>query len=242
MSLLDSFLFAGLPYAAVALFVAGTVYRYRANAFSYSALSSQFLEGRGARLPLLLFHWGILALFVLHALAFLLPAAVVAWNSEPLRLLLHETLAFTFGLCVFIGMIGLLARRMLYPRLAAVTSRMDILIELLLLAQILLGLWIALGYRWGSTWFAADLSPYLWSIVKLDPRIEAVSALPLVIQLHIVGAFVMLGIVPFTRLVHFLVAPLHYTWRDYQQVVWYWDRRRVRAAETAWTTTPPRNN
>jgi len=242
MNLLDNFLFAALPYAAVALFLAGSIHRYRSNAFSYSALSSQFLEGRGAHVPVLLFHWGILALLALHLLAFCFPAAVVAWNSDPVRLLIHETLGLTSGLCAFIGMLGLLGRRFLYPRLAAVTSRMDIAVELLLIAQFVLGIWTALGYRWGSTWFATDLSPYLWSIVKLEPRIEAVSALPAVIKLHVAGAFILLGMIPYTRLVHFLVAPLHYTWRGYQQVIWHWDRKHVRAAESAWTTTAPKNN
>lgn len=66
--------------------------------------------------------------------------------------------------------------------------------------------------------------------------------MPTVIKLHVVGTFVILALVPFTRLVHFLVAPLHYTWRSYQQVVWHWGRSRVRAARAAWTTNPPRNN
>lgn len=242
MDLFNNFLFIALPYLALAVFLAGCIYRYSSNAFSYSALSSQFLDESGVRLPLLLFHWGILALFALHLLAFLLPSAVISWNSDPLRLVIHETLAFTFGLCVFFGMIGLLLRRLLHPRLKEVTSRMDLAVEFLLIAQFLLGLWIALAYRWGSSWFAADLSPYLWSLMKINPRIEAVSDLPLVIKLHVVGAFVILGMIPFTRLVHILVAPFHYTWRDYQQVLWNWDRKRVRAAETAWTATPPRNN
>lgn len=242
MNLLNNFLFAALPYAAIAVFLAGCIHRYKTNAFTYSSLSSQFLEGRGVRMPVLLFHWGILGLFVLHLLAFCFPSVVLAWNGDPVRLAVHETLGLTFGLCVFIGMIGLLLRRILYARLEAVTSRMDVVVELLLIAQFFLGLWIALGYRWGSSWFAADLSPYLWSVLKLDPRIEAISAMPAVIKLHVAGAFVILGMVPFTRLVHFLVAPFHYTWRGYQQVIWYWDPKRVRAAATAWTTTRPRNN
>src|SRR3989304_5122927 len=123
-----------------------------------------------------------------------------------------------------------------------VSSRMDIAIELLLIAQIVLGLWIALGYRWGYYWFASDMSPYLWSIVKFGPQIEAVSAMPLVIKMHIVGAFVILGMIPFTRLVHFLVAPFHYIWRPYQRVVWYWDRARIRDPKTAWSEARPRNN
>jgi nitrate reductase gamma subunit len=119
---------------------------------------------------------------------------------------------------------------------------MDFVIELLLLVQVFFGLWIALGYRWGYAWFASDMSPYLWSILKLNPQTQAVGALHWVIKVHIVGAFVILAMIPFTRLVHFLVAPFHYLWRPYQQVVWYWDRKRVRVPETAWTPTRPRNN
>lgn len=242
MDLLNNFLFAGLPYAAIAVFLAGTIHRYRTNSFSYSALSSQFLEGSGARLPLLLFHWGILIVFIGHLGVFLFPKASLAWHGDPVRLIADELVALTFGLGVLVGLASLFIRRILHPRLHAVTSRMDKVIELLLLAQIVLGLWIALGYRWGYYWFASDMTPYLWSIAALNPQIEAVSAMPLVIKLHVVGAFIILGMVPFTRLVHFLVAPFHYTWRGYQQVIWYWDRKRVRAPATAWTATRPGNN
>ena len=173
---------------------------------------------------------------------FLFPAATLAWHSSAVRLIADEIVIFTFGLSVLIGLIALFIRRISRPRLRVVTSRMDIVIELLLLAQIVFGLWIALGYRWGYYWFASDMSPYLWSILKLNPQIEAVSAMPLVIKTHIVGALVILGIIPFTRLVHFLVAPFHYIWRPYQQVIWNWDRKRVRDPLTPWTETRPRNN
>lgn len=242
MNLRDNFLFVALPYVAVMLFLVGAVYRYRATGFNYSSLSSQFLEGRGSYLFAMLFHWGILILFVGHLGAFLFPNALLAWHSAPMRLIAGEMVALMFGLGVLIGLAGLFSRRILYPRLWVVTSRMDIVIELLLLAQIVLGLWIALGYRWGFYWFAAVLSPYLWSIVTLNPQVEAVSALPLLIKLHIVGACVILGMIPFTRLVHFLVAPFHYLWRPYQLVMWYWDRARIRDPKTAWSATRPRNN
>ncbi len=67
-------------------------------------------------------------------------------------------------------------------------------------------------------------------------------ALPWVIKVHIVGAFLIVLIVPFTRLVHFFVAPLHYIARPYQQVIWNWDRRAIRDPKTAWSPTQPRNN
>ena len=242
MNLLNNFLFVALPYVAIVVFCVGAIHRYRTTGVKYSSLSSQFLEGRGLFFFTLLFHVGILVLFMGHLGVFLFPAATLAWNSIPVRLVVHEMVVFTFGLSVLIGLTGLLIRRILYPRLQVVTSWMDIVIELLLIAQIVLGLWIALGYRWGSSWFAADLSPYLWSIVKLNPQIEAASAMPLVIKAHIVGAFVILGMIPFTRLAHLLVAPFHYIWRRYQPVMWYWDRKRVRDPGSAWTETRPRNN
>ena len=242
MSMLNNFLFIALPYIAIVVFLVGAIYRYRATGFTYSSLSSQFLEGGGVYLFAVLFHWGILIVFLGHLIAFLFPEATLAWHSSAMRLIGDEIVFLAFGLAVLIGLAGLFLRRISQPRVRVVTSRMDIVIELLLLAQIVFGLWIALGYRWGYYWFASDMSPYLWSVVKLNPQIDAVTALPWVIKTHIVGAFIILGMIPFTRLVHFLVAPFHYTWRDYQQVIWYWDRKRVRAPATAWTTTPPRNN
>lgn len=242
MHLINNFLFIALPYVAIVVFFLGAIHRYRATGFKYTSLSAQFLEGRGVFLFAMLFHVSILMLFLGHLFIFLFPAAALAWNSNPARLIAHEVVAFTFGLSVLIGLAGLFIRRILYPRLQVVTSRMDIVIELLLLVQIVFGLWVALGYRWGSSWFAADLSPYLWSIVKLNPQTEAVSAMPWVIQAHIVGAFVILGMIPFTRLVHFLVAPFHYIWRRYQPVIWYWDRKLIRDPKTAWSEARPKNN
>ena len=160
----------------------------------------------------------------------------------PVRLIILETTAFVFGLCVLVGLTGLMYRRFTNPRIRAVTTRMDVGIELLLLAQVVLGAWIALGYRWGASWFAADLTPYLWSIVTLSPDAVAVSALPWVIKLHIVGAFALLFMVPFTRLVHVVVAPLHYIVRPYQQVIWNWDRKTIRDPNTPWSKARPRSN
>ena len=208
MSSLDHFFFAVLPYIALVVFVAGTVYRYRSAPFGFSSLSSQFLEGQRAFWGSVPFHWGIVLIFFGHLIIFLLPDGVLHWNADPARLVAHEILAFSVGVVAFAGLLNLIVRRSLNSRLRAVTSRMDLAVELLLLVQIVLGGWIALGYRWGSSWFASDVSPYLWSIFKLDPQTQAISAMPWVVKLHIIGAFVILLLVPFSRLVHFLVAPV----------------------------------
>lgn len=241
MNSLDYFFFSAYPYIAIIVFLIGTIYRYKEKGFKLTSLSAQFLEGKQGFWGTVPFHFGILMVFLGHLVAFLFPRSVLTWNSDPARLILHEGLAFTFAVALVVGLVALIIRRLVNPRLKVVTTRMDLFVELFLLVQILLGCWIALGYRWGSSWFAADLSPYLWSILKLNPQPEAVIAMPLVIKAHIVGAFSIILIFPFTRLVHMLVAPFHYLWRPYQVVIWYWDRKRVRDAGTAWSEARPRN-
>ena len=242
MTSLNSFLFIAFPYIALAVFLLGTIYRYKSSRFTYSSLSSQFIEAKTGFWGVVPFHFGILILFLGHLCIFLFPDFVISWNSDPTRLIIHEGIAFTFGMSVFFAMIILIARRIFNPRVRVVTSRMDYAIESLLLIQIILGCWIALGYRWGSSWFAADLSPYLRSLFGLNPEIEAVSALPMVIKLHILGAFAIVLLIPFTRLVHMLVVPFHYFGRPYQLFRWNWDRKKVRDTRTPWQNSRPKNN
>ena len=242
MTLPNLFFFVGLPYIALVIFLVGTIQRYRNTGFKVSSLSSQFLEGRQLFWASVPFHFGILVVFFGHFIAFLIPAGVLAWNSNPVRLLVLQMTAWAFGLSVLVGLVGLILRRLTNVRVKMVTSRMDLLIELLLLVQTGLGLYIGYAHRWGSSWFAADLSPYLWSLFMLDPQITAVSAMPLVIQLHIVNAFLIFAVFPYTRLVHILVAPLHYISRPYQRVIWNWDRSAVRDPRTPWSEARPKNN
>lgn len=242
MNALHNFLFIGFPYIALAVFLIGSIWRYRQTGFKYSSLSSQFLEGKKLFWGSVPFHFGILVVFLGHLTAFLFPKTTLAWNSQPVRLLILEVSAFIFGLSVLIGLVMLLVRRFGNDRLHVVTSKMDLLLEFALLTQVIFGCWIALGFRWGSSWFAADLSPYLWSIFTFTPKIAAVSAMPWVIQTHIVGAFLIIFLIPFTRLVHFLVAPFHYINRPYQQVIWHWDRKTVRSEKTVWSVHRPKNN
>ncbi len=53
MSALDLFLWVGLPYVALAVFVLGHVWRYRYDKFGWTTRSSQLYENRLLRLALL---------------------------------------------------------------------------------------------------------------------------------------------------------------------------------------------
>lgn len=229
--MINYLLFVALPYAALAVFLIGSIYRYKMKGFQVSSLSSQFLEGRTLFWGSQPFHWGMFFLFFGHLIAFLFPSSVIAWNGQPVRLLILEISGFAFGLSALTGLFVLIYRRMTNKRVKIVTTKMDVVVYIVLLTQIISGLWVAYFNRWGSSWFAAYLTPYLRSIFVFDPQIDAISTVnSLSIKIHVISAFTIIGIIPFTRFIHFLVYPIDYLWRSYQQVVWNWDRKKIRTS------------
>ena len=226
----NNFIFIGLPYAALLIFLVGSIFRYRNQPFSVSSLSSQILESRILYWGSHAFHIGIVALFVGHLIGFIFPSSVISFTGQPTRLLIIEISAFAFGLLSLFGISTLIFRRIAVPKLKTVTSKMDMVVYALILIQVVSGLWIAYFDRWGSAWFAISLAPYLKSIFLLTPNYEAVAAMPLSIKLHVASAFVFIGMVPFTRLMHFLVFPFVYITRAYQYVIWNWDRKTRRSS------------
>lgn len=240
--MLNTLVFAALPYAAIGVFIVGSIIRYRNRGFQVSSLSTQFLEGKKLFWGSQPFHWGIMFLFFGHLIAFLFPRSLILWNGSPIRLLIIETSAFIFGLSALIGLILLISRRFSSKRLTVTANKMDMLVYATLLLQIGTGLGIAFFERWGSTWFAAVLTPYLRSLFVFSPEIEAVSAMPWLTQVHIVSAFFIIAIIPFTRFMHFLVVPIAYIWRSYQVVIWNWNRSMIRNSKRHTFGRKPRNH
>ena len=224
----DILLFIALPFIALIILLVGSVYVYRRHGMIVTALSTQFLESRELFFGGLMMHWSLVLLFFGHLAGFLVPGTVMAWNGNPVRLLLLESTDLLFGLSFLAGTVLLIRRRIRNPRLHVLTTDMDIAVFAVLLTQAVTGVWIALTYRWGSYWFAGVLSPYLRSLIFLNPDIAAVSALPVVIKVHIVTAFMLIGMIPFSRFIHFLVFPFSYFWRPFQVVIWNRDRKQIR--------------
>jgi nitrate reductase gamma subunit len=218
---LDQLLFAVVPYVAVFTLILMTIQRYRAQSFTYSSLSSQFLENRQHFWGLVPFHYGILAVIVGHIVAFLIPREILLWNSHPMRLYVLELSALIFALLTLIGLLAAMLRRWTNRKVRLVTTVSDWIIYALLLIQIVSGIYTAVFFPWGSSWFATSAAPYLWSLVKLNPEIGYVTSMPYMVKLHIINAFVIVGFFPFTRLVHILVIPNPYLWRRPQVVRWY---------------------
>ena len=220
---LDTVLFAVLPYVAFFTFFLVTIQRYRQRTFSYSSLSSQFLENQRHFWGLVPFHFGILFVVAGHIFAFLFPRELLLFNSVPVRVYILEVTSLVFGILTLVGLIASLARRMDVSKVRRVTGHSDWAVYVLLLIQVISGLAVAIWHPWGSSWFAATVTPYLWSLLQMNPDISAIAAMPAMVKIHIVNAYVLIGFFPFTRLVHVLVAPNPYLWRKPQVVRWYRD-------------------
>lgn len=238
----NNFLFIGLPYAVIVILLAGSIFRYRTFGFTVSSLSSQFLESKELFEGVRPFHWGIILLFFGHLFAFLFPKYVILLGRVPLRLFILEAVALGFGILTLYGLGMLIIRRLKHSRLIVVTSKMDVFVYIILGVQVISGLWVAFFARWGSVWFASVMVPYLKSILLFAPDIAAVSAMPFAVKLHIVSAFVLIGMIPFTRFMHFLVYPFPYLWRSYQYVIWNWDRKKIRTSGKLANGIRSRNN
>lgn len=239
---INGLLFGTLPYVAFGIFIVGSIYRYTRKGYKVSSLSSQFLEGKKLFWGSQPFHWGLLVLFFGHLIAFLFPRALIAWNGQPIRLLILEISSFAFALLALLGLVLLIKRRLSSKMLLNVTNKMDMVVYTILLTQIISGIGVAFFVRWGSSWFASVLTPYLRSVFSFNPDISAVSEAPVWIQIHIISAFVIIAIIPFTRFMHFLVAPIDYLWRRYQLVIWNWNRTKIRQSTRHFFGKKPRNH
>ncbi len=215
-----NFFFIILPYLALLSFLSGSIYRYLHSGFKVTSLSSQILESNLLFFGSRPFHWGIVALFFGHLTGFLIPRGVLAWNGKPVRLYVLEITALTFAFLCLWGIIVLVYRRASVKRIRVNTSKMDVFVFIILSLSVITGIYTAVFFRWGSSWFAAVMAPYLKSIFVFRPDYTALSQLPMMVKIHVVSAFILIGTLPFTRLIHMLVYPVHYFWRQYQVVVW----------------------
>ncbi len=227
---LDQFLFVALPYVCLFTFFLMTIYRYRMQSFSYSSLSSQFIENKHHFWAVVPFHYGILAITAGHFIAFLIPRTILAWNSHPLRLYVLEISALIFGLLTLIGLVGVVVRRFSNTKIRKVTTPTDWILFAMLLVQTVSG--IARGVVLSVGIVVVCVESVSVPVVDLSSSILTSPTwrrCRILVKLHIVLAFLTIGFFPFTRLVHVLVIPNPYLWRKPQVVRWYGYRRPTKS-------------
>jgi nitrate reductase gamma subunit len=216
-------LFGVYPYLALAVLAVGSVIRYDREPYSWRAGSSQLLRRKQLIVGSVLFHAGVLVIFLGHVGGLLTPIAI--WDAlgvpHGAKQLLAMIAGGVAGFFAIIGATLLIHRRFFDPRVRASSSFSDNLVILLLWLQLALGLGtipISAQHLDG-----AEMVKFMeWAQSIFTFRAGASDlirdAAP-VFKLHLFLGLTIFLIFPFTRLVHMLSAPLRYVWRTGYQIV-----------------------
>lgn len=210
--MLNTFIFIVLPYVALALLVFVSIYRFFTNRLTWSAYSTQFLEPKTLFWGINPWHYGIILVLLAHLSGIVAPGFMKRLLGNQNTLILMESLELGLGFLALFGCLALLLRRISSPMLKQVTSVSDWLLLCLLTLQTATGIYIALFMRWGSQWYLHTAVPYFHSLLTFNPQIEYVTDLSLIVKLHAAGAFLIVAVLPFTKLIHLLYQPITFLW------------------------------
>ncbi len=215
---METLLWGALPYLALVLLVAGTIWRYRYDKFGWTTRSSQVYESKLLNIASPMFHYGILFVLVGHLVGLFLPEswtdkAGVSEHTYHLFSLYGGTAA---GVLLVLGILLLLYRRRTNTPVFRATTANDKLMYLVLFAAIVLGMVAKLSHASGDGYNYRDsIAPWARSLFTLRPDIDRMTGVPLLYEIHAVVGMVLFALVPFTRLIHMFSAPLQYLFRPY---------------------------
>lgn len=221
MNYVNVFFFQIYPYIALAVFAIGCWARFDHDPYSWRTGSSQLLSGKWMRLGSNWFHLGVLAILGGHFVGLLTPHSVYEhFITAPQKQLLAMVAGGIFGVVCFIGLTILLLRRLFNPRIRATGTGRDLLVLVLLYAQLLLGLAsivVSRGHMDGAQ--MVKLAEWAQHIVTFrSGAADFVADAHWIFKAHITLGLTLVLITPFTRLVHVWSVPVSYLRRPYQVV------------------------
>ncbi|MFH8249171.1 respiratory nitrate reductase subunit gamma [Microbacterium sp. B2969] len=219
MNALDVILWAALPYAAGAVFIVGHLWRYRYDKFGWTTRSSQSYESRLLRWGSPMFHIGILMVIAGHVVGLLVPREwlYAIGISEEMYHFGATFLGTAAAIPTLAGLAILIYRRRTVGAVFLATTRMDKVMYIFLGVTLGFGTLATVVYQVFGPGFhyRETISPWIRSILLFQPQPELMTEVPLLFQLHVLSAFALFALWPFTRLVHVFSAPIGYLTRPY---------------------------
>lgn len=206
-----NFLFAAWPYIALSLLLVGISVRYILDRRRMAAVATDMEEARALFGGGNIWRASLLLLFAAHLAGVLLPRVILWWNGSISRLYLLEGAGFLVGCAALACWCALAWRHLGRSNRSLITELSDTVFLALLLVGILSGVLTAVLYRWGSTWSAITLAPYMASLVSARPAAGLATQMPFLVRLHVFSAFAALAVLPLTRLAAFLVFAVDWT-------------------------------
>lgn len=202
------------PYVTLTLMVAGCLYRFTHRPFGWGSQSSEMLEKRSLRWGSLLFHWGIIFVFIGHVMGLLIPMALYRLFGISDEFYHFNAILFgsIVGIIAWLGAVILLLRRFFQPRIRANSHRSDFVSLDMLILVITLGVAVTLVYDvfYDRYEYRATIGPWIRQVLTFHPDASLMAHVPLILQIHIIAAFALFAIWPFTRLVHVFSYPVRY--------------------------------
>ncbi|GAA5012562.1 respiratory nitrate reductase subunit gamma [Streptomyces siamensis] len=215
---MSTLLWGALPYIALALLVAGLVWRHRYDKFGWTTRSSQVYESRLLNIASPAFHYGILFVLAGHLVGLFVPESWtrslgVSEHTYHLFSLYGGTAA---GVLTVLGIVLLIYRRRTNSPVFRATTVNDKLMYVVLLGAIVMGMIAKLTHTSGDGYnYRETIAPWARSLFTLRPRTGLMEGVPVLYQVHAVIGMVLIALVPYTRLVHMFSAPVQYLFRPY---------------------------
>lgn len=218
MTTVREFFFVILPYICLASFILGHLWRYRYDQFGWTSNSSQLYESKTLRWASPMWHFGLLGVLAGHFVGLVIPES---WTnaigvSESAYHLFAVVMGSIFGVIMLIGFVGLVGRRLATRSVRMATVPGDKLMYPVLAIVIVLGLINTLYFQIFDVYnYRPSISEWFRSIFYLRPEAGIVTGAPWSFQLHAIAAWILIGIWPYTRLVHVFSVPIWYLRRPY---------------------------
>ncbi|MGG5253212.1 respiratory nitrate reductase subunit gamma [Neobacillus sp. SM06] len=216
---MNQFLWVIFPYLMITIFIGGHIYSYSVNQLKWTAKSSEFFEKNQLKWGSMLFHIGILLVFLGHVAGLLIPKAFLE-NAGITETVYHVGAVYGggfAGLLTLVGIIILLSRRHTNARIRLTSDVSDMVTIWLIFLIIIVGLYNTLirNQVYPTFDYRETISPWVRGLLTFTPNPEQMKEVPFGFQLHLLLSFLLIGIWPFTRLVHVWSAPLSYFKRSY---------------------------
>lgn len=219
---INTFLFGVLPYIALAVMIVGSIIRFEREPYTWRSGSSQLLRRKQLMWGSVLFHVGILFLFMGHFVGLLTPhsiySLVITAEAKQMVAIVAGSIA---GLICLVGLVLLMHRRFFDARVRQTSTFSDNAILIILFVQLVLGLaTVPYSLAHSDAEVMLRLSAWAQGIFTFRPEIaDLVAGLDWPYQAHLVLGMLIFLLFPFTRLVHIFSAPVRYVWRGGYQIV-----------------------
>jgi len=213
---MNEFMYGVLPYIALTIFVGGTIFRYTVYERNWTTKSSEFLSKSDLKWANPIFHVGLLMAFGGHCIGILVPKFITeaAGTDEHMYHLISLAGGLPAAVLFLGGFLMLLKRRFAgSDRMRVNTSRMDVLLYLVLFLTIVSGTIGTVSNIPGGFDYREAISPWFRSVLMLQPDVSLMANVPAVFQFHMLMWMITAMLFPFTRLVHCLSFPFEYLFR-----------------------------